>query len=132
MMLWPAIRGAKGGKKGGGGDGGGGDGDGGWGGGEGGGGEGDGGGGEGGGHGGGGDGDGGGGNGGGDGGGGDGDGGGGDGGEVEPRTNSPKETKKSVRANESKEGYESAARTVRFCNQSIAVGVIVEASASAE
>jgi len=47
-------------------------------------------------------------------------------------TKSPKEIKRSVRAIVSNEGYESAARKVRFCNQSIAVGVTVEARASAE
>ena len=48
------------------------------------------------------------------------------------RTNTPKEKKKSVRAKVSNEGYESDARRIKLWNQSIAVGVIDEARASAE
>ena len=47
-------------------------------------------------------------------------------------TNSPYAKKNSVKAKESIEGYESAARIVRFCNQSKEVGVMVEDSAKAE
>ena len=44
-------------------------------------------------------------------------------------TNSPYAKKKSVKANVSNEAYESAARTVSFCNQSMAFGITEPCSA---